>query len=169
MLSRRAAVWRYCRRRRRTSAKRRGGELALAKVNWPCESHHQEAPNFGPKWGAGRKIMKTLCYMYLLCYMLFYMQGPFISMTISTAREVDASALILVRILELEILPSLNLEYSEIWALGNSICTLCHDISAVMGKTDKTTVLPRICKKELGRRQRQRRGFTDLKLICRRY
>ena len=24
-------------------------ELALAKVNWPCESHHQEAPNFGLK------------------------------------------------------------------------------------------------------------------------
>ena len=50
--------------------------------------------------------MKTLCYMYLLCYMLFYMQGPFISMTILTASEVDASALILVRILELEIRPS---------------------------------------------------------------
>ena len=40
--------------------------------------------------------------------MLFYMQGPFISMTILTASEVDASALILVRILELEILPSLS-------------------------------------------------------------
>ena len=40
---------RYRRRRRYTSAKRRGGELALAKVNWPCESHHQEAPNFGLK------------------------------------------------------------------------------------------------------------------------
>ena len=52
--------------------------------------------------------MKTLCYVYLLCYMLFYMQGPFISMTILTASEVDASALILVRILELEILPSLS-------------------------------------------------------------
>jgi hypothetical protein len=50
--------------------------------------------------------MKTLCYMYLLCYMLFYMQGPFISMT--KASEVDASALILVRILESEILPSLS-------------------------------------------------------------
>ena len=52
--------------------------------------------------------MKTLCYMYLLCYMLFYMPGPFISMTISTASEVDASALILVRILKLDILPSLS-------------------------------------------------------------
>ena len=39
--------------------------------------------------------------------MLFYMQGPFISMTILTASEVDASALILVRILELDILPSI--------------------------------------------------------------
>jgi hypothetical protein len=38
--------------------------------------------------------------------MLFYMQGPFISMT--KASEVDASALILVRILESEILPSLS-------------------------------------------------------------
>ena len=40
--------------------------------------------------------------------MLFYMQGPCTSMTILTASEVDASASILVRILELEILPSLS-------------------------------------------------------------
>ena len=60
--------------------------------------------------------------------MLFYMQGPFISMTILTASEVDASALILVRILELEILPSLStlniVKYGPSAGFGISICTL---------------------------------------------
>ena len=49
-----------------------------------------------------------MCTYYAICY--FTCRAPFHinALTILTASEVDASALILVRILELEILPSLS-------------------------------------------------------------